>query len=281
MSNSPVSTPRRDISVFRRLDEIPYVTFPMQIDRMLMVVCTAGGISATVDTETRHLTAGDVMVLRPGHYINDCKTDGDFNGFFATMTRDRLDHLLPTMQYIIPFGARLGCAPVIHLAEDEVEHLSLLCDLLCRQLKQRSRPYGGTALASLCETIFYTTLGIYSTRLGQAPGQSRREELLSRFIELLESNFTSQRTVKFYADRLCVTPKHLSAVVKESSGKTASDWIDQRVILEAKQLLRSTGMNVQEISAALNFANQSFFGKYFKHLTGMSPRDYRSNLPSS
>ncbi|MDE6371203.1 MAG: helix-turn-helix domain-containing protein, partial [Duncaniella sp.] len=122
---------------------------------------------------------------------------------------------------------------------------------------------------------------IYSTRLGQDPGQSRREELLTRFIELLETNFSSQRTVKFYADRLCVTPKHLSAVVKESSGKTASDWIDQRVILEAKQLLRSTGMNVQEISAALNFANQSFFGKYFKHLTGMSPRDYRSNLPSS
>ncbi len=82
----------------------------------------------------------------------------------------------------------------------------------------------------------------------------------------------------FYAGKLFVTPKHLSAVLKEVSDKTAGEWIDQRVILEAKVLLRSTGLNIQEISAMLNFANQSFFGKYFRHLTGMSPRDYRSKL---
>ncbi|MDE5692340.1 MAG: helix-turn-helix domain-containing protein, partial [Duncaniella sp.] len=68
----------------------------------------------------------------------------------------------------------------------------------------------------------------------------------------------------------------LSAVLKEISDKTAGEWIDQRVIFEAKLLLRSTGLNNQEISTKLNFANQSFFGKYFKHLTGMSPRDYRT-----
>ncbi len=82
--------------------------------------------------------------------------------------------------------------------------------------------------------------------------------------------------MSFYADKLFVTSKHLSAVLKEISDKTAGEWIDQRVILEAKLLLRSTGLNIQEISAKLNFANQSFFGKYFKHLTGMSPRDYRT-----
>ncbi|MDE6390585.1 MAG: helix-turn-helix domain-containing protein, partial [Duncaniella sp.] len=82
----------------------------------------------------------------------------------------------------------------------------------------------------------------------------------------------------YYAARLFVTPKHLSAVLKEMSGQTAGEWIDKRVILEAKLMLRSTGMNIQEISTALNFSNQSFFGKYFKHLTGISPRDYRTNL---
>ena len=84
--------------------------------------------------------------------------------------------------------------------------------------------------------------------------------------------------MNFYADKLFVTPKHLSAVLKEISGRTAGEWIDHRVILEAKMLLRTTGMNIQEISLALNFSNQSFFGKYFKHLTGISPRDYRSKL---
>ena len=71
---------------------------------------------------------------------------------------------------------------------------------------------------------------------------------------------------------LCVTPKHLSATIKETSGRTAGEWIDSYVIIEAKTLLRNTGLTIQEVSAKLNFSNQSFFGKYFKHITGISPR---------
>ena len=87
----------------------------------------------------------------------------------------------------------------------------------------------------------------------------------------------SERSVKFYADQLCLTPKHLSGVVKEVSGKTVGEWIDELVILEAKALLNSSSMNIQEIADRLNFANQSFFGKYFKHYTGMSPKEYRKS----
>ena len=69
--------------------------------------------------------------------------------------------------------------------------------------------------------------------------------------------------------------KHLSGVVKEVSGKTAGEWIDNFVILEARALLKSSEMSVQEIAEYLHFANQSFFGQYFKHYVGMSPKEYR------
>ena len=69
--------------------------------------------------------------------------------------------------------------------------------------------------------------------------------------------------------------KHLSTVVKEISGKTAGEWIDSLVVLEAKALLKSSELSIQEIADELHFANQSFFGKYFKHHTGMSPKEYR------
>ncbi|EJW96039.1 transcriptional regulator, AraC family [gut metagenome] len=65
-------------------------------------------------------------------------------------------------------------------------------------------------------------------------------------------------------------------MVKEVSGKTVGEWIDHWVILEAKALLHSSSLSIQEISDRLNFANQSFFGKYFKHYTGLSPKEYRS-----
>ena len=83
------------------------------------------------------------------------------------------------------------------------------------------------------------------------------------------------RSVSFYSNKMFLTAKHLSTVVKEVSGKTASEWIDSLVILEAKALLKSSELSIQEIADELHFANQSFFGKYFKHHTGMAPKEYR------
>lgn len=275
---SPLISPQRDIAVFQSLAEIPFITFPTRLDRMLMVVCTAGSISATVDVETRIVKENDILVLRPGHMITWCKTDDDFAGFFITVTQEKLNQLLPSMRYVVPYSLRFVSNPIINITDEEVESLKLIYDLFCRHLSDPSRPYQSMALGALCEVLFFNTLGIYSTRLNKAVLKSRREELLAKFIELLENNYKTERSVSFYADKLFVTSKHLSAVLKEISDKTAGEWIDQRVILEAKLLLRSTGLNIQEISAQLNFANQSFFGKYFKHLTGMSPRDYRTKL---
>ena len=92
---------------------------------------------------------------------------------------------------------------------------------------------------------------------------------------MLEAEYRKERSVVYFANRLCISPKHLSMVVKKVSGRTASDWIDEYVVLEAKQMLRTTTLTVQEVSRELNFANQSFFGKYFKKHVGMSPSEYR------
>ena len=106
----------------------------------------------------------------------------------------------------------------------------------------------------------------------------RKEDVFYRFLLLVEANFQMERSVNFYADSLNITPKHLSAVAKETSGHTAGEWIDSYVVMEAKMLLNNSELSIQEISTRLNFANQSFFGKYFKHHTGMSPRAYRSSM---
>ena len=74
---------------------------------------------------------------------------------------------------------------------------------------------------------------------------------------------------------MCITPKYLSSIVKDVSGKNAGEWITEYVILEAKVLLKSSKMDVQGIAYKLNFPNQSFFGKYFKQKTGMTPGQYR------
>lgn len=105
--------------------------------------------------------------------------------------------------------------------------------------------------------------------------KSRKEDLFERFIRAVSESYKEERSVSYYADKMFLTAKHLSTVVKEISGKTAGEWIDSLVVLEAKALLKSSEMSIQEIADELHFANQSFFGKYFKHHTGMSPKEYR------
>jgi AraC-like DNA-binding protein len=99
--------------------------------------------------------------------------------------------------------------------------------------------------------------------------------LTTRFINLLTKNFVREKRVKFYANRLFVTSRHLSEVVKQVTGRTAGELIDEMVINEAKILLKGYPLNVSEVSEGLHFSNPSFFGKYFKKHTGISPSDYK------
>ena len=105
--------------------------------------------------------------------------------------------------------------------------------------------------------------------------RTNADVLSKQFLEIVKDNFRRERQLKFYADALCITPRYLSRVVKECTGSSAADWIERYVILEARALLKSTTMTIQQISDELNFPSQTFFGKYFKRRVGMSPKEYR------
>ena len=109
----------------------------------------------------------------------------------------------------------------------------------------------------------------------QTKSESRQEEVYLRFLDDLQLYANRERSVKFYADKLCISPKHFSRLVRKASGKLPMEHIQQRVIIEAKTLLCSTDMTIHEIADALNFPTDSFFCRYFKHETGCSPSDYR------
>lgn len=104
---------------------------------------------------------------------------------------------------------------------------------------------------------------------------SRKEELTSRFLDLLHLHFRQERGIAFYADALAVTAGYLTKALKEVTGKAASDLISAAVIAEAKMMLGNPAISVSEAADELEFSDQSFFGKYFKKHTGLSPSDYK------
>lgn len=109
-------------------------------------------------------------------------------------------------------------------------------------------------------------------------GISRQEELFKRFIQLIHKHCLNQREVSFYAQKMFITPRYLSAITQAVAGETAKNIIDKHVILEIKVLLESTDLSIQEIANRLQFPDQSFFGRYFKKHTSISPQYYRRKL---
>ncbi|MGN1226863.1 MAG: helix-turn-helix domain-containing protein, partial [Candidatus Cryptobacteroides sp.] len=109
-------------------------------------------------------------------------------------------------------------------------------------------------------------------------GRSRNDEITNQFLNLIQKHFSETRDVASYAGMLCITPKYLTMAVKKSSGKTPLDWIDEYTNSAAKALLASTRLNINEISEKLNFSSQAIFGKFFKRVNGISPREYRKQL---
>ena len=107
---------------------------------------------------------------------------------------------------------------------------------------------------------------------------TRNQQLLFEFKKQLAGDFIRHRSVSYYAQKLFVSPRHLSTVIKEESGKTAGEWIDEMVVLEAKILLQNKELTIAQVADHLNFNDQSTFGKFFKNLTTHSPFDYRKGL---
>ena len=135
--------------------------------------------------------------------------------------------------------------------------------------------------ASLTAAMIYQMVLINYRRIGHDKISGNRggsrTTIVRDFIKLVHVHYTTERSVGFYAGRLCISPKYLSLLVKEATGKSAARWIDEFVLMEAKNLLRYSGKNVQQVAYALNFPNQSSFGKFFKHLTGQSPTAYQKS----
>ena len=129
----------------------------------------------------------------------------------------------------------------------------------------------------LASLLYYIEYIAQSNMLMNPVRLTRQEDIFQRFISLVNACNKKERNVNFYADKLCLTPRYLNTVVRQASQQTVMDWINQSIILEAKILLKHGNRLVYQISDELNFPNPSFFCKFFKRMTGMTPHEYQNS----
>lgn len=172
-------------------------------------------------------------------------------------------------------------SPEVRFKERELplilRYLTLIHSVMTDSFNTQLARHGVSHLTS---ALFYQMLTFLYKDFGTVDSNAvgpRRGGYVHEFMKLVHQYYTSERSVNFYASRLFISPKYLSLMVKETTGHSAAWWIDHFVITEAKNLLRFSGKNIQQVAYALNFSNQSSFGKYFKHLTGMSPTEFQKS----
>ena len=245
-------------------------------DLAVLSLCLSGEASASINLKEYTFRTNDMLILMPGQIVQRHGESDDFTGCAFAISTDFVKNSLLGIQQFLPVFLRLKDDPCLRLNPDEVVRILEYHSFLRQKMRQKSHRYQREIALSLLHALFFDIAHIFDQHQPVRPKpQTRKDELFELFICTVGEHYKQQRSVAFYADKLCLTPKHLSNVIKELTGKSASQWIDDYVVLEAKTLLKSTNLTILQISEELHFANQSFFGKYFKQHTGLSPMRYR------
>ena len=246
------------------------------VDYIGLVVCTRGSYSFKVNEENMEARAGETLFLTENvHFqIESVSADLEYSLLFYRITpiRDILGNTVMMMRLY----ATLNPRPFIVLATGEEYALADYTQLLPSASYTESTMFDGHERKLLMLSLTYRLCSIFNRKVvqgGEASGH--KIDIFVRLITLISDHYPKERSVSFYADRLCLSPKYLSSMVKGICGYTVQDLVFKAIIRRAIFLMTSTSKTIQEISDELNFPNASAFGTFFKKHTGLSPKNYR------
>lgn len=244
---------------------------PYRGDYYKISLCLRGSADLKVNLEPYLVTPGCLVLATPDVIKEWARVSEDYETLSVFFTRDFI-----TTNNAASGRLRFFVAPpayVLPLAAAEAASIAASFQFL-GQKYNTPNAQRDNILRSILNSLLYEIGALYSL---QATGQgaSRSQQLAAGFRQLVQAHCAEQRSVQFYADALCITPKYLSELMKEVTGRTASEWIAEAVVLEAKALLQDPALTVYQVAAGLQFADQFAFSRFFKRGTGLSPTAYR------
>ncbi len=253
-----------------------YGSLPYKVKSGLFLLCVRGFVKLSINLTSYTVKTHDFLTLVPNTFIQFEAISEDvlfyLAGFSATFMND-VNFIKSTMNVLPMITDR----PVIHL-DDAIAQLYIDgYQLLVRAFAFSSRESVNKNLVIACMTIFMqSTAELYKRDIHwNDDSHTRKYEIYRRFIQLVVENYTKQHSVSFYAEQLSLSLPHFCTTIKKAIGLTPLEIISSILIMDAKAQLRETTMSVKEIAYSLGFTNLSFFNKYFRQHTGMTPREYR------
>ena len=261
----------------------PIYKFPLRMDGLFIALREKGISDFSINLKEFQVGPNELVIGSPGDLMQSTINEGVYLSQTLMVSSNFLKEMYISLNSFMPFFASRKEQPVFQLTDNEVQELKEYFMLIMDAVKRETDYFRIDTTKRLLAAYLYKLGSILYRHLPELQAEAnkpmKREEILfKQFINLVSENHRRERRVDFYAEQLFLSPKHFSTVIKKVSGKTAGQWIDEYVILEAKTLLKYSSMSIQEVAYYMNFPNPSFFGKYFKQHTGMSPSDYKAQI---
>jgi AraC family transcriptional regulator, transcriptional activator of pobA len=266
-------------------DRMQFLKKPFRFNGYLAYFCLGGEINLEINLQSFTVSRGTLVINTPG---NICRAQSigenkvqDVNIIIMAMSPEFLTTIRLDFNSLYRESNSILDNPCISLSQEEFE----VCRMYMRiaeQLIHSGEARSRDALRYLISSVFYFLGNIWTEKISEArksadKGSVRSKMTADSFIKLVVEHHNEERNMAFYADKLCLSPKYLSKLVKAQTGRSAPEWIDAFVIMEAKNLLKYSELSIKEIVYKLHFPNQSVFYKFFKAHTGMTPSDYRTS----
>lgn len=270
---------RNDLIITNRIEALDPFKHPCRLNAISVLVCIGGVLDCTVNLKKYRVEKDSILVVFPGDVVCINAAD-DVVAYAIMISEDYLNNLK------IDFRKRTETFINIHNhAILAMPHETLVTLLPYYQLfknnMEHETPETADILSGLVAAFSHTIISLIRQLKHATPQPTdvpRCQQLFDKFITLLIRHHCTERSVKFYANALNISPKYLSFAVKEYSGKGALEWINGYVLLEAKMMLQNQEISIKEIAYSLGFITQSAFGKYFKQQVGIGPKEYRHSL---
>lgn len=250
----------------------------IQLQAALLVFVERGTCRAEVDLKKYEMGERGIFLLFPGQVARFYEMSADFKPLCIGASKNMIDELMTQVEDSMRLVIRVQESPYMRLDENRFKRLVDSYRFLEEKME--------TTQDNVCRysvikhgllSVVYECLGYLLEEKRTNKPTSRKDALFEAFVRNVMKKHRDEHGVQFYADELFVTPKYLTTVVENLSGKSAKRWIEEYLALDAKVMLKSSTKDIQEIASELNFADISVFGKFFKRVTGMSPKNYRQS----
>lgn len=260
------------------------IEYPCRFHGYMAFFCIKGEFEVEINLKKFTIRKDSMFIYTPGNIVRvtniDPKEKESVHFVVVAISEDLMSSTRFDFSKLYNESLRLLESPCVVINENERELCRKYFDLI-QEVSKIRMPNMRESVAALISSIFYLMGAMWTDRLtaakknGGEEVSTRSKIVLEDFLLLVRDYHTKERSLSFYADKLYLTPKYLSKLIKSVSGKSAHEWIDSFVILEAKNLLKYSDMSIKSIVYELNFPNQTTFYRFFKTKTGMTPSEYR------